>query len=131
MISDKSGVFKGDFKVKPEMSAATVGSGGLEVLSTPSLIRLFEEKSFRAVEDKLDKSLTTVGTRILFKHLKASPIGALITYQIKYKRIGKRHYTFEFEAYEGESLIATGEHDRVVVDSAQFMQKLKQNNESQ
>ena len=56
--------------------ASTVGSGGLEVFSTPSLIALMENAARSAVEPLLPPDQTTVGVRVDVRHLAATPAPA-------------------------------------------------------
>ena len=55
--------------VTKENTAAGIGSGSLEVFSTPMMILLMEESCFMSVNDILEEGFTTVGTCVNVKHL--------------------------------------------------------------
>lgn len=61
-------MFKKDFHVKVEHSAREMGSGDLDVLSTPSLIAFMEFTAKEAVHDRLTDKEITVGIEKNIKH---------------------------------------------------------------
>lgn len=108
-----------------EDTAAVYGSGSLEVFATPAMIALMERTCLESVNDSLDDGLTTVGTHIDVSHLKASPIGSEIRCQSTLVEVDRRRLVFKVECYEGSNLIGEGRHERFIVDSEKFMEKLK------
>ena len=60
-------------------TAATLGSGDMDVFATPAMVALMENAAMLAVRDHLPEGSATVGTQISTSHLKASPLGASIT----------------------------------------------------
>ena len=72
-------------------SAATMGSGTLDVFATPSLVALMENAACNAVIDSLAAGETTVGTKIDTSHLAATVFGAKVTAQATVTAVeGKR-----------------------------------------
>ena len=64
--------------VTEQTTSKMIGIGSFEVYSTSCMIRLMEQAAWDSMETRLEDGLTTIGTRIDVKHLKASPLGAHI-----------------------------------------------------
>lgn len=104
--------------------ASAVGSGGLDVFATPSMVALMEHAAMTAVAPFLAEGDTTVGTQISTSHLAPSPIGATIEAEATVTAVDGRKIEFEVEARCGEQLLGRGNHTRFVVNAAKFMSKL-------
>ena len=109
--------------VEHKDTAAVYGSGALEVFATPAMIALMEKTCLESVSDKVGGN-TTVGIAVNIKHLKASPVGALIRCDAKLVEIDRKRLVFEVQCFENDVLIGEGIHERFVVDSEKFMGKL-------
>lgn len=121
----KKSVFTQTHLVLPQETAAAIGSGSLEVFSTPSLGALMENTAIQAVNGELKDGETTVGAEIHIEHLRASKVGETLT------------ATAEVTAHEGSSiflhievknekkdLIGRARHVRVVVDPEKFLARM-------
>lgn len=106
-----------------ENTAAAVGSGALEVFSTPSMIALMEKASRELVQPYLEEGQSTVGTRLAVSHVAASPIGAHIHAESTLVEIDRRMLTFEVKAYADGELIGEGRHQRCIIYAERFMEK--------
>lgn len=106
-----------------ENTAAAVGSGALEVFSTPSMIVLMEKASRELVQPYLEEGQSTVGTRLEVSHVAASPIGAHIHAESTLVEIDRRMLTFEVKAYADGELIGEGRHQRCIIYAERFMEK--------
>lgn len=106
-----------------ENTAAAVGSGALEVFSTPSMIALMEKASRELVQPYLEEGQSTVGTRLEVSHVVASPIGAHIRAESTLVEIDRRMLTFEVKAYADGELIGEGRHQRCIIYAERFMEK--------
>ena len=106
-----------------ENTAAAVGSGALEVFSTPSMIALMEKASRELVQPYLEEGQSTVGTRLEVSHVAASPIGAHIRAESTLVEIDRRMLTFEVKAYADGELIGEGRHQRCIIYAERFMEK--------
>lgn len=106
-----------------ENTAAAVGSGALEVFSTPSMIALMEKASRELVQPYLEEGQSTVGTRLEVSHVAASPIGAHIRAESTLVEIDCRMLTFEVKAYADGELIGEGRHQRCIIYAERFMEK--------
>ena len=106
-----------------EHTAAAVGSGALEVFSTPSMMALMEKASRELVQPYLEEGQSTVGTRLEVSHVAASPIGAHIRAESTLVEIDRRMLTFEVKAYADGELIGEGRHQRCIIYAERFMEK--------
>jgi predicted thioesterase len=109
--------------VTPEMSARHLGSGDIGVLATPAMIALMEGASLHAVQPRLAEGETTVGYIVNIRHLAPTPIGAEVRVRARLEEVDGRKLRFHVDAYEGDKLIGDGEHVRVVVDAARFLEQ--------
>ena len=109
--------------VEHKDTAAVYGSGALEVFATPAMIALMEKTCLESVADKIGEGNTTVGIAANIKHLKASPVGAIIRCEAEIVEVDRRRLVFSVKCYEGETLVGEGIHERFVVDSQKFMSK--------
>lgn len=116
--------FSKKFVVTSDGTAKAMKSGDLEVLATPALIAMIEETAKNAIIDELTREETSVGTMIQTTHQKASKVGAEIIVHLTYEKEGARRFQFHFQAFDSGNLIAEGLHDRVIVNTERFLQKL-------
>ncbi|VTS22207.1 thioesterase superfamily protein [Streptococcus porcinus] len=113
------------YETRKEHSAKSVGSGELEVLSTPSLVSFLENAACLFAKERIqDNLLTTVGTKMTIDHLKASKIGNSVTVLITEVTNQGRRYDFQLEAFVDKQLIAKAYHTRVRLNKEAFLQKL-------
>ena len=61
--------------VTDDLTAAALGSGNVDVYSTPALIALLEAAAIDALKGHLEAGQTSVGTALDVKHLAATPVG--------------------------------------------------------
>ncbi len=114
------------YMVREEHTAKHIGSGTVEVLSTPSMIAFMEHASLECIQRYLPKGYTTVGIRVDVKHLKPAPKEAKITVKTRLvKRDGKK-LVFKVQALWGDIVIGEGMHERYIVDEKKFIEKLNE-----
>jgi len=113
------------FRVSSEHSAKHVGSGDVEVLSTPSMILFMEMVSLELAQKYLPNELTTVGTRVDVKHLNPAPVGAEIVAESKLVKQEGRKLVFEVKATWRDLVIGEGIHERFIVDRKKFIEKVR------
>jgi fluoroacetyl-CoA thioesterase len=101
--------------------AAAVGSGGLQVFSTPSMIALMENAARSAVEPLLTGGQTTVGVRVDVRHLAPTPSGETVRAQATLTEVDGRRLVFNVEAFDSHEKIGEGTHERMVVDPARLL----------
>lgn len=112
--------------VTPEMTAAAMGSGALEVLATPSMIALMEGTAQEAVQNLLEDGQGTVGTRIDARHLAATPVGMEVTCTAEVTEVDRRRIVFTVKAKDEKEVIGEGIHERFVIDNEKFFAKCRQ-----
>jgi len=106
--------------VTPKDLASAYGSGNVEVLATPAMIALMEKTCLQLVAPYIPKGHNTVGTAVNIKHIKATPVGAVVQSYAKLKEIKGNKLTFEVEAYDQNGLIGMGLHTRYIIDEEEF-----------
>lgn len=111
--------------VTPAMSAARVGSGLVDVFATPMLVALVEQTCYESVLPYLDEGQGTVGTLVNVSHTSATPIGMRVWCDSELVEVDRRRLVFRVKAYDEAGLIGEGTHERFVIDTAKFMDKLK------
>jgi predicted thioesterase len=106
-------------------AASEIGSGSVEVLATPMMIALMEAAAVHAVQEYLPEGWTTVGTRVDVEHLRATPIGDMVTAEASLIRREGRILEFAVTASDRVGVIGQGSHQRYIIDLARFMEKLQ------
>ncbi len=109
--------------VTKEMLACTVGSGTLEVFSTPMMISLMENAAMNCIAEALEDGETSVGTEMNAKHLSASPNGIEVYAIAKVVKVEGKQVCFEVEAFDKVGKIGEATHTRFVLNAEKFMVK--------
>ena len=111
--------------VTPEMSAARVGSGLVEVFATPMMVALIEQTCLESVLPQLEEGQGTVGTLVNVTHVSATPVGMRVWCESELVEVDRRRLVFNVKAYDECGLIGEGSHERFIIDNAKFMEKIK------
>jgi len=119
-------VFEYVFDVGPQHSAKHVGSGDVEVLSTPSLILFMEEACLKYSQEGLEEGKTTVGTRLDVYHVKAAPVNTKVKVRGRLLSVDGRRLLFWVEAFWKDVRIGYGLHERFIVDKEKFISKVRE-----
>ena len=109
--------------VAPEMSAARVGSGLVDVFATPMMIALIEQTCNECVLPYLDEGQGTVGTLINVAHTAATPIGMRVWCESELVEVDRRRLVFKVKAFDECGPIGEGLHERFIIDTAKFAAK--------
>ncbi|MCI4434063.1 MAG: thioesterase family protein [Thermoplasmata archaeon] len=117
--------FEKEFSTTKEHSAKNVGSGDVEVLSTPSLISFIENTAREPLDSSFGNDMVTVGTLINIRHLRASKIGDSVIVKVKLLSMDGNRFTFWAEAFCNGKKIASGIHERTLVKRSEFLNSLK------
>ncbi|MGX7075058.1 thioesterase family protein [Globicatella sanguinis] len=112
------------YSVHEEHSAHNMGSGGMNVLSTPMLVAYLENTSYLYCQQLLSEGITTVGSQINVDHLAPTLIGDEVRIKITTVKQMNRRFEFELEAFDSKKQIARATHTRVIVDETKFMERL-------
>ena len=110
--------------VSHENTAKRYGSGLVDVYATPAMIALMETTAMRSIHPLLTNGMTSVGTEVNVKHLRASAIGELMRCESRVTEVQGRKVVFEVSVWDDELLIGHGTHTRFIVDEAKFMAQL-------
>jgi len=105
-------------------TALAIGSGNLEVFGTPMMIALMEKAACEALSGFLYEGQTSVGISISVEHKAASSIGAMVSATAVITAVDGRKVSFDLTASDGNGEIGKGTHERFVVDSKRFMDKV-------
>jgi len=97
------------------------------VLATGYLVGLMEWACIEAIRPHLDwPREQSLGTRVNFSHIAATPPGLSITVDVRLDKVEGRKLTFTLSAHDGVDRISEGTHERHVIDAARFNQKMAQ-----
>ena len=107
-----------------ESSAAAVGSGLLEVFSTPSMVALMEKTASESVEPYLEEGQGTVGTKISITHDAATPLGMTVVCESELVEIDRRRLLFKVEAHDDNGRVGGGTPERFIIDNEKFLAKV-------
>jgi fluoroacetyl-CoA thioesterase len=111
--------------VTADLTAAALGSGNVDVYSTPALIALLEAAAINALAGHLADGQTSVGTALDVKHLAATPVGMSVQATATLTAVDGRRLVFEVSASDEVELIAQGKHERFIVDQARFEARVR------
>ncbi|MCD8073223.1 MAG: thioesterase family protein [Alistipes sp.] len=105
-------------------TAASAGSGDLDVFATPSMVALMENAAMKCAAWGLPEGSTTVGTEINVSHTRATAIGRMVTATAVLQSVEGRRLTFNVSASDQGGKIGEGTHVRYIVDREKFLSKL-------
>ncbi|MBI2295313.1 MAG: thioesterase family protein [Betaproteobacteria bacterium] len=95
------------------------------VLATGFMVGLMEWACIEALRPHLDwPNEQSLGTRVNFSHLAATPPGLTVTVDVRLDEVEGRKLVFFLTAHDGVDKIAEGTHERVVIDAAKFNAKV-------
>jgi predicted thioesterase len=106
-------------------SALSMGSGSLNVFSTPAMIALMEAAAVAAVDHLLEEGYSTVGIDIAVRHLSATPLGEQIIAVAEVTRLEDKRIVFEVRAWDEQELIGEGTHTRYIINDERFWARLE------
>jgi fluoroacetyl-CoA thioesterase len=102
-----------------------LGAEGARVLSTPQMILCMEHTCRNLILSMLDPGHDTVGTHVNVWHRAAAPLGAKVTVFAELTAVENRRAEFRVEARLGEKIVGEGTHQRAIIDTARFAEKVK------
>ena len=104
--------------------ASAVGSGLLDVYSTPSMIALMEKAAADSVSPYLEEGQGTVGMRMEADHLAPTPLGQKVWAETELIEIDRRVLTFQIEVFSEKEKIGSAVHKRCIILNDRFLQKM-------
>ena len=111
--------------VTDENTAASLGSGLLDVFATPAMVALMEETCMKSVQAELDEGYGTVGTGLTIHHVSTTPVGMTVRCASKLVEVDGRKLVFDVQAFDEAGLIGQGTHERFIIESEKFFAKAK------
>ncbi|MDR2550856.1 MAG: thioesterase family protein [Desulfobulbus sp.] len=115
---------KEEVMVTLETTAARYGSGLVEVFATPAMVALMEKTCLVSVLPFLPEGFGTVGIKVDIAHTKATPVGMKVTCESTLVEVDRRRLVFELVAHDEKGEIGRGRHERFIIDTGKFMEKL-------
>lgn len=109
--------------VTPENTAATYGSGTLQVFATPAMVALMEKTCLESVAAQLDAGCGTVGTLLNVRHTAPTPVGMKVVCESELTEVDGRRLVFRVRCFDEKGEIGAGEHERFVIFSEKFQAK--------
>jgi fluoroacetyl-CoA thioesterase len=109
------------YQVKDTSTARQLGSGTLDVLATPELVRLMEAAAVAALADHLLPEFTSVGVAINIKHVAPTPVGLNVKVRAALTDVQGRRLKFQVVAHDDMEEIGRGTHERVLVEVDSFL----------
>lgn len=106
-------------------TAASLGSGALNVFGTPFLAAMMENAAFSLMQQDLPEGKSSVGTRLDISHISPSPVGMALraTAEVTHISENGKMVDFKVAGYDEAGLIGEGTHQRAVITVERFMEK--------
>lgn len=109
------------YPIQAHHSAKAIGSGGLDVLSTPMLVAYFENCAYEQLQKQLAPELTSVGGHLEIFHLAPSRLDDDVKIVIDSQETDSKKVVFSMSAYDSQKKIAQVKHTRYIVNIEKFM----------
>ena len=109
------------YRVKDASTARQLGSGSMDVLATPEMVRLMEVAAVAALTDQLPPDYTSVGTLLDITHTAPTPVGLGVQVSATLVEVQGRRLRFEVVAHDDVEEIGRGTHERVLVEVEGFV----------
>ncbi|MEN6296447.1 MAG: thioesterase family protein [Rectinema sp.] len=114
-----------EITVEDKHVASHLGSGGVPVYATPTMVLHMEETSRQAVDHLLGPDGATVGAYIAVKHLAPTPKGMKVRIRSELVKVEGRLLTFKVEAWDEVEKVGEAEHVRAIISMAKFSERLE------
>lgn len=106
-------------------TAMALRSGEVLVLGTPRVVALAEEAAVAVLAGHLSVNETSVGTRVELAHLAPVLVGSTVRAVATLEKAEGRRLIFNVAVNDEAGLVAAGKITRIVVDTAQFMERAR------
>ncbi|HHX28680.1 MAG: thioesterase family protein [Bacillota bacterium] len=117
---------KATVRVTDANVASSVGSGAVDVFSTPSMVLLMEEAAVDALRPYIEEGESTVGSAVNVRHISPTPIGLEVTATATLTEIDGRRLVFQVEAHDGVATIGEGTHERFLIAIERFISRARE-----
>ncbi len=116
--------YKFEKTVTENDTADKLGSGTLEVFSTPMMVALMELAAKDTVSPYLPEGHSTVGTALNIKHIAATKVGKKVWAIAELIEVDRKKLVFNILAFDEDKQIGEGTHERFIVDNNKFLSKI-------
>lgn len=113
------------FLVEENHTAMHLGSGASRVLATPWMIAFMERTCHRLLASLLPSGYSSVGILVNVRHLAACAVGTQLKVIGEVESLNGLKVMFNVSAWDGETQIGSGQHERFIIDEERFLSKLK------
>jgi fluoroacetyl-CoA thioesterase len=107
--------------VDKKSTARQLGSGTVDVLATPELVRLMETAAVEALSSHLPPEITSVGVAVNIEHVAPTPVGLSVEVRAALTDVHGRRLKFQVVAHDDIEEIGRGTHERVLVEVEGFV----------
>lgn len=104
-------------------TAQALGSGDVPVLGTPRVLALAEAATVTATATRMPADTTTVGTVVQLEHRAPTPVGRTVVAHAELAAVDGRRLRFTVTVTDGDTQVARGTVERVVVDRHSFVER--------
>jgi len=95
------------------------------VFATAFLVGFMEWACIEALKPYLLDGENTVGTHVYLSHVAPTPTGMKVSAQVELVEVKGRTLRFRVDCYDACDLIGSGFHERTVIDTVRFMDKVR------
>jgi len=110
--------------VKEADTAKALGSGLIDVFSTPMMVAMMECAAKDVVQAYLPEGFSTVGISLNIKHMAATKLGKKVWAEAKLIEIDRKRLVFSIDAFDEDKKIGEGTHERFIIENEKFISKL-------
>ena len=110
--------------VTTEIAIDHLGREDARVLATPHLVWQLELAARDAILPFLDEGEESVGTEVHLRHFAATPVGMSVAFRARVEEVEGRRVRFVVEAEDEREVVASGTHERFVIQIAKFVSRL-------
>jgi fluoroacetyl-CoA thioesterase len=104
-------------------TAQAMGSGDVPVLGTPRVLALAEAATVAATATRMPSDTTTVGTLVQLEHRSPTPVGRTVVAHAELTAVDGRRLLFAVTVTDGDTTVARGTVERVLVDRHRFVER--------
>lgn len=95
------------------------------VFATAMMIGFIESTCIECIRMKLSGGRLTLGTKINLNHIAPTPVGLMVTADVKLAAVDGRKLYFEIDVWDDEETICKGTHERMVIDKTRFLKRIR------
>ncbi|MFC3999606.1 thioesterase family protein [Nocardiopsis sediminis] len=98
--------------------------GEHHIFSTPNLVLFLEETAIEALADHIGEHQSSVGSRVDIAHTAPTLLGQSVAITATVTEVDRRRVVFSITAHDGADEVASGSHERFIVDLDKFGARL-------